>query len=188
MASKGILYNDVPLLNADGIPVYFDDATYPSGPPAECCCGETTCCCPQFESEETTPGTLTLTIVAPGCPEIDGASIELVHIPTGNCGATYGAGSHPIGNCGSAVAVGWSLVCDSGGAFSGGSCKDFKLRLSRSTLNCTINGSSFHEEYSVSCTCDPIELVFEGFIIDDSGLAPGSCDCCPGGFSVIITE
>lgn len=188
MAFKGILYEGVPLLNVGGTPIVYDDVANPTGPPTECCCEPTTCCCPQFETEGTSPATLTLTVNAPGCAEIDGATAVLTRVGTGNCGATYTNGSHAIGNCGSAVAVGWSLICDLAGAFSGGACNDFQLTLTRSTLNCAINGGASHAEYAVSCTCDPFELTFDGFIINDSGLAPGTCDCCPGGFSVTITE
>jgi len=151
-----------------------------------CCCEvAATCCCSQFNTEEGAPATLTLTIDAPGCPEIDGASATLTKSGGGDC-ITYSNGSHAIGDCGSPVAVGWSLQCDEAPLTA---CENFSLTLTRSTLNCVINGGASHNiGASSGCTCSPLDLVFTGFIIDDSGIGPGSCDCCPGGFSVNITE
>lgn len=147
---------------------------------ANCCCEEITACCPQFETEETAPATLTLTIVAPDCAEIDGANTTLDKTNP----ALYSDGSHPIGNCGSPISVGWTLECIG----DGNSCEDWRLTCTRSSVICEINGGASHSIMATSCTCDPFELVFDGFIIDDSGVAPGHCDCCPGGLSVIITE
>lgn len=43
MAYVGILYNGVPLINAEGSPLVYDDAVH-EAPPAECCCGGCTTC------------------------------------------------------------------------------------------------------------------------------------------------
>lgn len=157
--------------------------------PACCCEAATVCCCPQFEIEATAPATLTLTVNAGSCPEIDGATVTLNRVGTGTCAGNYSSNSHAIGNCGSPVSVGWLLECGTLG--NGDSCLDFRLTLTRSTLNCVINGAASRTTYVQSgCTCSPLVLTFTGFSIDDSGLAPGTCDCCPGGatFSVTITE
>lgn len=151
-----------------------------------CCCSGSPCCCPDFELESTAPATLTLTIDAPGCAEIDGHSATLTRTGGGGC-VEYDNGSDVVGNCGSPVSMGWHLEC----ATSGTGCTDFELTLTRSTLNCAVNGGASRTASAEDgCTCEPVlDLTFLGFNIDDSGLAPGTCDCCSGAtFSVNIVE
>ena len=149
-----------------------------------CCCEEETiCCCPDFTSEDTAPATLTLTIN--GCGVLDGHTAVLTKTGGGGC-VEYDLGSDVVGDCGSPVSMGWHLECFTDSA----TCDNFQLTLTRSTLNCAVNGGASHTSTVQSgCTCDPLDLTFTGFNIDDSGLAPGTCDCCGGGtFSVNITE
>lgn len=42
MPDMGVLYNGVPLLNSEGVPVYYDGA---GDPPASCCCATGVCPC-----------------------------------------------------------------------------------------------------------------------------------------------
>ena len=151
-----------------------------------CCCAGSECCCPDFELESTAPATLTLTIDAPGCAEIDGHTATLTRTGGGGC-VEYDNGSDVVGNCGSPVSMGWHLEC----ATSGTGCTDFELTLTRSTLNCAVNGGASRTASAEDgCTCEPVlDLTFLGFNIDDSGSAPGTCDCCSGAtFSVNIVE
>lgn len=152
--------------------------------PSCCCEGDEPCCCPQFFPLLDAPATLTATIDAPDCPEIDGAIITLVKGGGSPCN-TY-TGEAVVGNCGGSVTAGFTLECT--GEANG--CDNYQLTMGLAQANCTASGKLGPFPSEAGCSCEPLDLRFCGFTIKDSGLAPGTCDCCTGSeeFCVNVTE
>lgn len=191
MAKIPILRNGIPLLTEDGVsgPTTggVPKLTSVVPPTAECCCEEESqCCCEEFIPPGSAPATLTATIV--GCGALSSGTIVMTGAVLGSC-LDY-TGEDSVGNCGSNVSLGATLHCNL--TFpDAGTCEDFTLEIRRSTPNCEVNGGAAQTVAgSAGCSCEPFGVTFAGYGgVDDSGLAPGSCDCCPGGtFDVVVTE
>lgn len=189
-----ILRGGKPLLTEDGVTgasgggtPKLTPASTSSSIDSSCCCvteGPSECCCAEFIPPGSAPATLTATIV--GCGGISSGTIVMTGAVTGSC-LDY-TGEADVGNCGATVNLGATLDCAIVGT---GTCEDLTLEIRRTTLNCTVNGGASQTLSADSgCSCDPFTARFSGYGgVDDSGLAPGTCDCCPGGtFDVVVTE
>lgn len=148
----------------------------------DCCCEDTPCCCTQFDPFESAPTTVTATVI--GCGPLSSGTVTLNRGAGDPC-PSY-TGENLVGNCGGNVSLGMTLTCP-GGIDS--TIADFMLEVRRTSPNCTVNGGASQTLSLSSGTCEPLSLTFGPYgPVDDSGLAPGTCDCCPGGsFNVLIT-
>lgn len=178
MATKGILYEGVPLLNGSGVPVVYDDVANPSGPPSECCC-EGGCCCPILETNPPTQELL-LTVDAPGCPLIDGSTCTLTLDEAGADCVSYVVETADcfMGNCPAPIRMTFTLTCNRGDG-----CNGFRLAGGPNSSSCS-SDSSFTGKAPSFCECDPFLLEFSGLKLVN-GMSTG-CDCCSD-FSVVIS-
>lgn len=150
-----------------------------------CCAGGVICCCEKFFPQLDAPATLTLTIQSSSCSELNGETATLDKVSAGECPGYDGVLNL---NCGGGnFSVNVQLRCVDPST----TCEAMQLTLTPSALPgpCTANTNS-PILADPGCSCDPVDLTFCGFTLKDSGIAPGTCDCCSGTntFCVNIVE
>lgn len=151
---------------------------------SRCCCdsGGFRCCCPLF-LRRPAPA-LEAEIVAPSCPEIDGKKITIeTHSSNDDFCIWYASvATAPVGYCDDPVSLALYFGCLLGGS----SWADTRLSMVPGTSSCDAVASNLNVA-PTSGGCDPFEAQFDGFILRRNPWVSG-CDCCPGGFSIIVRE
>lgn len=159
--SFGILYNDIPLMSADGFPLYTDT----SPPPEECCCPAGGCCTGDVLDTDT----LNAEVIdaTNNCVPI-GAEVDM----TGS-GFIWASVDCLDSNCFNAIQLsctneetGFVLTADGTGCVSANPCPN----------------TVAYTAVLISLTCDPLEIIFE--ITLTTGIPP-QCGCCDAEVGVI---
>jgi hypothetical protein len=171
---RGILFGGVPLMSAAGVPRIYDADTYPSGPPAECCCpGQDVPCC--WETQEERPDQLFATIDVADCcwdgevvtlTEPGGIDAECLVKYTGNeaaAGCDFGATNIVVQLCCLATPV---------------SGNQWRVVVTSATPMC----SPVFTGYANVTSCDPFSITFTGTIS-----AGGLCTECVNGTPITVT-
>jgi hypothetical protein len=180
MAKVPVLYNGVPLLNASGVPIVYDDSVYPDGPPPECCCEINNCCgrgTPDSDDPNKFPNTLTLTLTnVSNCACINGQTITLTWDTVQ--GGWFGTGGALSAGC-TIDTANWELTCSDDGVDPGNDCRDYILVMTQPSGGACVTISDFANS---GCSCDPLELEFT---LNPAGI--GCCDSPFGPFEITAT-